>query len=214
MASFVKILSFFFHLVLFSCLQIEARDRLFFNKVSRSNNNYHAEDPKIPLRDEQEAKHSPEVAARTTRAQKVAVDQPQEPSFSDNQYPGFGLFGSPEDTPATIDTSSNYVNGKNDNNINGDNFMYNIESDFNGNSRDDEIKQQGLSDTRFLENGRYFADLNNENKNSFNGYEAGGRGSTRNEGYDGMSGKRNEFDSFEEYEKYLQRTGYLPWYII
>lgn len=210
MASFVKILSFVFLLVLFSCLQIEARDRLFFNKMSRSNNNYNAEDPKIPLRDEQDAKPPPEVAALAIRAHKVAVDQPQEPSLSDNKYPGYGLFGSPEDTPATMDTSSNYVNGKNDNNINVDNFIYNIESDFNGNSHDDEIKQQGLSDTRFLENGPYVSDLNNDNKNSFNGYETAGRGNTRNEGYDGMSGKPNEFDSFEEYEKYLQRTGYLP----
>ncbi|KAM5559529.1 hypothetical protein ABKV19_020940 [Rosa sericea] len=209
MASFVKTLSFFILLVLFTSLKIESSDRLFFSKVSGSNNNYNAKDPKIPLSYQQEAKPSPEVAALTTQAQKVAVDPPKTPSFSRNQYGGYGLFGSTYDTSAAIGTSSNSDNGKKNNN-NGDNFIYNMESDFNGNGNGDdniwdEIKQQGLSDTRSLENGRYIVD-----KNRFNGYDTARRGSTGNEGYDGKSGKQNEFDSLEEYEKYLQRTGYLP----
>lgn len=206
MASFVKTILFFILLVLFTSLQIEASDRLFFSKVSGSNNNYNAKDPKIPLSYQQEAKPSPEVAALTTQAQKVAVDPPKKPMFSRNQYES--LFGPTDDTSAAIGTSSNSDSGKK-NNKNGDNFIYNTESDFNGNGNGDdnigdEIKQQGLSDTRFLEHGRYI----NVDKNRFN--DTARRGSAGNEGFDGKIGKQNEFDSLEEYEKYLQRNGYLP----
>nr|XP_011466780.1 PREDICTED: protein E6-like isoform X1 [Fragaria vesca subsp. vesca]XP_011466781.1 PREDICTED: protein E6-like isoform X2 [Fragaria vesca subsp. vesca] len=212
MASIMKSLSFFFLLMLFSSLQIKASDRLYFSKFSSSNNNYNAEDINLPLSYEQKPKLAPEVAALTTQTQNVPTPPPKQPSFSRNQYGEYGFFRSTKDSPATIDTSSNNENQKKNNN-NGANFIYNMENDINGNRNDniwDELKQQGLSDTRSLEKGQYTFGLDNGNKNRFNGFNPASRGSTRNEGSDGESGKQNEFDSLEEYEKYLQRSGYLP----
>ncbi|CAN6572953.1 unnamed protein product [Malus baccata var. baccata] len=75
-------------------------------------------------------------------------------------------------------------------------------------------EQQGMSDTRFLENGKYYHDVKNEIKNNnFNGnYESDGRGSTRNdvEGYYGNSHSSNEFNTMEEYDKYQKTQGYVP----
>ena len=149
-----------------------------------------------------------------------ALGTPKEQSFSRNQYIGYGLDDLPaldrrqpdtKDTPATRDTISSNKNVKlNNNNNNGNNLVYDMENDSNGNGGNniwDEIKQQGLSDTRSLQNGRYNFDLKNENNNRFNGYDTARKGSTGNEG---ESEKQNEFDSLEEYEKYLQRRGYLP----
>ena len=77
-----------------------------------------------------------------------------------------------------------------------------------GNNGYDQIKpieKQGMSDTRFLENGRYFHDLRNENNNNnhnnnyYNGYD---QTAQRNSRY--------EFDSMEEYERYQESQGYVP----
>jgi len=69
-----------------------------------------------------------------------------------------------------------------------------------------------MSDTRFLENGKYYYNantVNNENYN-LNGYESE-RGSTaENEGYYEKSQYPNEFDTMEEYEKQQEEQGYTP----
>ena len=63
-----------------------------------------------------------------------------------------------------------------------------------------------MSDTRFLENGKYYYDVNNENLNQ-NGYESVKENSNA-EGYYGNGEKsKYEFDSMEEYEK---QQGYNP----
>ncbi|PON97825.1 Protein E [Trema orientale] len=81
-----------------------------------------------------------------------------------------------------------------------------------GNNGYDQIKpieRQGMSDTRFLDNGRYFRDVKNENENE-NNYNKNYR--YYNNGYD-QTAERNtryEFDSMEEYEKYQESQGYVP----
>ncbi|CAB4273438.1 unnamed protein product [Prunus armeniaca] len=117
---------------------------------------------------------------------------------------------------------TNYVNNNNNNYVNGNGYKTNYVNNnnyINGNGytkannykgsngwENREINaQQGMSDTRFLENGRYFHDVKNEINQNFNeNYEAG-RGSTRN-----YVQNSNEFNTMEEYDKYQERRGYVP----
>ena len=60
-------------------------------------------------------------------------------------------------------------------------------------------EKQGMSDTRFLENGKYYHDLNNEN-HYVDGYNTE-KGSTSNEFYYSNTENSNEFNSMEEYQR-------------
>lgn len=109
--------------------------------------------------------------------------------------------------------SSGYASNFNDrfsNNNYDDKENYPKSNNYNGNGY--EGKREGMSDTRFLENGKYYYNantVNNENYN-LNGYESE-RGSTaENEGYYEKSQYPNEFDTMEEYEKQQEEQGYTP----
>ena len=87
-----------------------------------------------------------------------------------------------------------------------------------------------MSDTRFVENGKYFYDVKGENddKNGHynykvDGYEPTGRGTNVNNNYGGSyyeennynnnnNNKKypNEYDTMEEYEKEQENQGYRP----
>ncbi|KAK9285313.1 hypothetical protein L1049_024504 [Liquidambar formosana] len=64
---------------------------------------------------------------------------------------------------------------------------------------------QGMSDTRSVENGKYYYDAKKENA-YLNGYESG-TGSTQNEVYYGNKVNSNEFNSMEEYERQQEYQG-------
>ncbi|KAL5082234.1 hypothetical protein RYX36_010655 [Vicia faba] len=97
------------------------------------------------------------------------------------------------------DNSEEYKNNYKNNNNNNNNYG-------NGYERKGEF---GMSDTRFMENGKYHYNINseNENYNNHNGYESG-RGNTENEGYYGKNQHPNEFETMEEYEKQQEAQGY------
>lgn len=75
----------------------------------------------------------------------------------------------------------------------------------NGGGRNYNTQQQGMSDTRFLENGRYYYDINSE-ENYRNGYQNSRRVNHNNRGYYGnyngnsMEGYQNQDDQFQESE--------------
>lgn len=106
--------------------------------------------------------------------------------------------------------NNNYINSNGytkRNNYKGGNGYTKTNNYKGGNGRENrEINaQQGMSDTRFLENGRYYRDVKNEINQNFNeNYEAG-RGSTRN-----YVQNSNEFNTMEEYDKYQESRGYEP----
>ncbi|CAL9012190.1 unnamed protein product [Prunus brigantina] len=107
--------------------------------------------------------------------------------------------------------NNNYINGNGytkTNNYKGSNGYTKTNNYKGGNGWENrEINaQQGMSDTRFLENGRYYYhDVKNEINQNFNeNYEAG-RGSTRN-----YVQNSNEFNTMEEYDKYQESRGYEP----
>lgn len=85
----------------------------------------------------------------------------------------------------------------------------------NNNNGYGQVERQGMSDTRFLENGRYYHDVKNEDLNSYNNsndvYESTERESSyKDQGYHGGRENRNEFDTMEEYEKYQESQHYVP----
>lgn len=106
---------------------------------------------------------------------------------------------------------SNYNNDYNKNNV--DNYSNNFNNNNNnyyGNGYERK-GDQGMSDTRFMENGKYYYNVNGENENyNLNGYESSERGSTENEGYYQKNQYPNEFDTMEEYEKQQEAQGYTP----
>ncbi|KAF3444072.1 hypothetical protein FNV43_RR13762 [Rhamnella rubrinervis] len=74
----------------------------------------------------------------------------------------------------------------------------------------DQIQRQGMSDTRFLENGRYYHDVKNDNVNYYNNRYETERGSSKDQGSYGRSENLNEFNTMEEYEKYQESQHYVP----
>lgn len=62
---------------------------------------------------------------------------------------------------------------------------------YNGGGRNYNTEQQGMSDTRFLENGRYFYDINSE-QNYPNGYQNSRRVTHNNRGYYGNYNENND----------------------
>ncbi|TYK21625.1 protein E6-like [Cucumis melo var. makuwa] len=91
-----------------------------------------------------------------------------------------------------------YRNSEYENNNNeGRNYQYqsNFEDGGYRRSRFEPTEQQGMSDTRFMENGRYFHDINSKNDE-----ENGSYGSKKKY-------PKYEFDSMEEYER---SEGLLP----
>lgn len=100
---------------------------------------------------------------------------------------------------------SNYNNGYNKN------YVDSYSKNYNYNENGFERKREGMSDTRFLENAKYYYHVNtdNENYNLNNVYESE-RGSTENEGFYEKRQYPNEFDTMEEYEKQQASQGYTP----
>ncbi|CAK8536387.1 unnamed protein product [Lathyrus sativus] len=98
---------------------------------------------------------------------------------------------------------NNYNSEEYKNSYNNNNYNKNYG---NGYERKGEL---GMSDTRFMENGKYSYNVNseNENYNNLGGYESG-RGNTENEGYYEKNQHPNEFETMEEYEKQQEAQGY------
>ncbi|XP_027925674.1 GATA zinc finger domain-containing protein 14-like [Vigna unguiculata] len=93
-------------------------------------------------------------------------------------------------------------------NFNNDERNYQ-NNNYNGNGY--KGKREGMSDTRFVENGRYSYNVNSVNENyNLNGYESERGNSAVNEGYREKSEYPNEFDTMEEYEKQQREQGYTP----
>ncbi|BFG25128.1 hypothetical protein CerSpe_114020 [Prunus speciosa] len=262
MAPFAKPLSFFFLIVLiFSSFEnIQARESVFFSKVTHYNNKKNVNEPTISTSIAEVPTPAPSPAAEAPELADVPAPAP---SYSEKEHRNNGaLYGlgsgkspSTEETPTTIDVedeilaeelsgesfdrtgnyestnlynnngyktnyvnNNNYVNGNgyktnyvnNNNYINGNGYTKtNNYKGGNGGENREINAQQGMSDTRFLENGRYYHDVINQNFNE--NYEAG-RGSTRNyvEGYNGNRENSNEFNTMEEYDKYQESRGYVP----
>ncbi|KAI4322715.1 hypothetical protein L6164_022382 [Bauhinia variegata] len=142
---------------------------------------------------------------------------------------GYGLYGIHTDpneyspTKETPATNTNFENELLNEDLNGESFktwypkhppipyrkQYNREEYRSNYKYSNQLnnyydgKREGMSDTRFVENGKYYHDVKNENENYSNvnvkGYE-----STDKNKYP------NEYNTMEEYEKEQQSQGYIP----
>ncbi|KAF7805970.1 protein E6 [Senna tora] len=90
------------------------------------------------------------------------------------------------------------------NNFNQDRFYSNNNNYYYKNAG---YEKQGMSDTRYVENGKYFHDIKGENQN-YNNYKAPQRGT--NAYYHNNYKYPNEFDTMEEYDKQQESQGYVP----
>lgn len=201
--------SFLFLLFLVSSLTIHAREvrESNFNKAVRENN-----------------LNNPETVEKNLPSPKE--DDPTTTTFSPQDQNGYGLYGgagygpggyqypTPPFTPITNynaeynspnDFQSKYPNGEFNNNKetkyeNKDSTLYSNPQYSNN--------RQGMSDTRFVENGKYFYNVNAERQG--NGYGSGnnmGFGSTRYSNDDMRSGSR-QADSTNKYNNYNNNNYY------
>lgn len=131
------------------------------------------------------------------------------PSSTRTYKTGFNNIGG---NPSTTSTYKHYYNNGYRRNHDGNSGYNNngyYASNINTNGYD-QIQRQGMSDTRFLENGRYYHDVKNENGNYYSNAYGTERESSKDQGYYGGSENRNEFDTMEEYEKYQESQHYVP----
>ncbi|KAF9611607.1 hypothetical protein IFM89_033611 [Coptis chinensis] len=258
MASPAKILCFLFLFFFISSPQIHARENQFFSKVSRDNTNTNINS----------GNNNVEVTELSPKKSISSHKQDEQPSFTQENHNGYGLYGRDMDQEAGFAYSSTpqksteeYNGGENSeymfnnaipynsNNNNqeagftysstpqkstkeyngGENseYMFNNGIPYNSNNNDNHYngfetrqkrmkgnngyynynnknqypnQQQGMSDTRFLENGRYYYDLNDETLHG-QAYKSL-RGSSKevhtgnNQGYYANSDKLYKFNNF------------------
>ncbi|XP_004487198.1 uncharacterized protein [Cicer arietinum] len=235
MSSLGNQLFFFFLLVLSP--QIQARQNKFFSFFTHFKTINNVKDPQplttAPTPAPLSAPTPAPLSAPTqepSAAPEIGTSIPSgpapEPEFLDNGN-SYGLYGmdSTKETPTTFENEllnedfndnksykKGYPQTNFHNNYNNEVYTktYNSEEYNNNYVNGYERKGEGMSDTRFMENGKYYYNVNNEKDNyNLNGYESE-RGSNENEGY--SYGKNNqypnEFDTMEEYEKQQEAQGY------
>ena len=243
------VLSFLFILVLFSSPQIQARESKFFSKVT------HYSSPTEAAKEPSSEYPEAPVSAPTP----APAPGPASELFQSDTLDGYGLYGrgSNEFSPATVSENevvpeeltdesykelaeTSYSNNNNrysteyyknnghtteqqgmsdtrflengkysynpdtystNSNKNGYSSSYrnNGYSTSSSHNNGYSTEKQGMSDTRFLENGKYYHDLNNEN-HYVDGYNTE-KGSTSNEFYYSNTENSNEFNSMEEYQR-------------
>ncbi|XVF02047.1 hypothetical protein REPUB_Repub04eG0142500 [Reevesia pubescens] len=138
------------------------------------------------------------------------ADEKYETGYEKNNYDNNGYSASNYNNKAY--TSSNYNNnGYTLSNYNNNGYSSNYKtngysstyktngysSNYNNNGYDTE--RQGMSDTRYVEGGKYHYNVKNENYYP-NEYESSGKETRKNEGYYGNTENSNEFNSMEEFQ--------------
>ncbi|KAK8529587.1 hypothetical protein V6N13_102493 [Hibiscus sabdariffa] len=213
MAASVNHIVFFFFIVLSSSVQIQAREGKFFSKI-------------IHLGAKITALVEPTPSQAVAPVLAPAPAPAPEPAFIDNQEPYYGLYGhgsamfptteegvtvTTGNTPTTTSTFGNslladeladekYETGYEKNN-------YDTVSNYNSNGY--ERERQGMSDTRFVEGGKYYYDVKNENYYP-NGYEySSSKEASTNEGYYGNTDNSNQFNSMQDEYRERQEE-YVP----
>ncbi|KAL9321184.1 hypothetical protein ACSQ67_013023 [Phaseolus vulgaris] len=185
MAHLSNYTSFLLFTTLFLALQISARDSQFFSKVSHFDNN-NVKETELPNRE------APEVNK---------VDQ--QPPFVPETENSYGLYGHDESNQApsttttknaasyTTPTSYHPYKTEFENNKYFNNDAYN--NRYNG-------EKQGMSDTRFLEGGRYFHDIYAEEQHPTTNYEDSSKGVDTNYWYNNRGGNYNGHQNQEKFE--------------
>ncbi|XVE66159.1 hypothetical protein DITRI_Ditri08aG0058000 [Diplodiscus trichospermus] len=144
------------------------------------------------------------------------ADENYETGYHNNKYNNNGYTTSNYNNDGY--TSSNYNNnGYTVRNSNANSYSssyktngYSSSSSSNNNNNNNngyETERQGMSDTRFMEGGKYYYNVKNANYYP-SGYESTGKETTRNEGYYGNTENSNEFNTMEEFQE--RQDEYVP----
>lgn len=239
MASLANQVSFLFLLVLFLSPQIQARQNKFFSFFTHFKTTHNVEDPQLPQSPAPAPEPAAAPEIESTNIPSGPAPEPQFLVETGNGYGLYGIdssqYSPTKETPKTTLTdfedellnedfndNKSYKKGYPQTNFHNNNEVYtkNYNNEENKNSYNSyngkefynnnyERKGEGMSDTRFMENGKYYYNVNSENEkyNNVNGYESG-RGSTENEGNYEKNQYQNEFETMEEYEKQQEAQGY------
>ncbi|KAE8673012.1 GBF's pro-rich region-interacting factor 1 [Hibiscus syriacus] len=212
MASFAQPIAFFFFLVLSSPLHIQARESKFFTNfihlrakisplaaptpspevapvLAPTPANFDSQDPYYGLYGHGSNMFPTAKEGVTTSNTPTAASNFENDLFTDERY-------EKNNNNNYEFTTSNYNYNNNDNGYTLSNYKYNTNG-YNGNYNDNgyETERQGMSDTRFVEGGKHFYNVEKDNHYP-NGYEfSSSKGTSENEGYYG-----NTDNSMEEFE--------------
>ena len=252
MAPSLKHFPFLLLLILFSSsLQIHARDSQFFSKVTNPNNNNNnvKEESQLPNKEELESKqlkeqeqeptfvpdtqegyglygHGSGQLPPSTTGNNIPYAEYSNNNNNNYYYNKNSYNAKQQGLKDTVLYDTGYTTMSNRNNYyNGDNVYSSSSSNNNNNNNNNNgynTKQQGMSDTRFLENGRYYYDLNSE-KNYRNEYENSRTEYSRNEynnrGYYGNNNNNensyefdNSMEGYQNQEQYQEsQDEFVPW---
>lgn len=131
----------------------------------------------------------------TTNLQTENYESPRRyEEYQNNNYQNNNGFRNSEYENNNEYRKSEYESDFENNNARNYEYQSNFEDDGYRRRRYNPTQQQGMSDTRFMENGRYFHDIDSKN-------------GEENESYGRKKYPKYEFDSMEEYEK---SEGLLP----
>ncbi|KAF9611600.1 hypothetical protein IFM89_033604 [Coptis chinensis] len=171
MASPAKILCFLFIFVFISSPQIHAhaRENHFFSKVSRDNTNTNT--------NINSGTNNVEATELSPKEEINSRKQDEEPSFTQENHNGYGLYGRDIDQEAGF-TYSNTPQKSTEEYNGGQNseYMFNNGIPYNKNNNNGyRTKQYSVSDTRYQDNGN--------NDNHYNGFETKQNRMNGNNGY-------------------------------
>lgn len=237
MASYAKHIPFLFLTFLCLSLHIQARESKFFSKVTKNN----VIGSKTPILETPTSAPAPAPESSDTLSENGyglygRDDSSEFPTTTPTTITATFTTANEENEALNEEleknrkyetsyaTNNNYYNNNNqypNGNYNNNGYNNNgYNSNNNNNYYNDGYgeEKQGMSDTRFLEKGRYHYDPKNRGSNgNYNGYEPAGRGSTtRDEVYNGNNNvNANEFNTMEEYyqsqhEYQGNQEGYEP----
>ncbi|XP_010540466.1 PREDICTED: protein E6-like [Tarenaya hassleriana] len=169
MASFTR--SFFFFFITISTLllstQIHARESYFFHKFQRDN--AHDKNPSfVPLEANQKTTSVDVLPEKEEEQQGYGLYGHQTTYDNNEENPNYepynaqGLSQNEEYSYSKDKENYNNNNGKNYNSYNSNGYGGERSSEYNSYNNNN-AERQGMSDTRFMENGKYYYDVNDEN---------------------------------------------------
>ncbi|KAK8627247.1 hypothetical protein V6N13_134865 [Hibiscus sabdariffa] len=229
MASFAKPIAFFFFVVVSSSVLVQARESKFFSKFihlgakisplespavapvlaptpaptlapATSPTDIGSQDPYYGLYGHGSGMFPPTNEGVTTSNTPTSTSNFENDLFADERYESSYEKNNNNNNEYTMNNYNNNNNYK-DNGYTLNNYKYNTDG-YNGNYNNNgyETERQGMSDTRFVEGGKYYYNVKRENYYP-NGYEFSlSKETNKNEGYYGNTENSNEFNSMEELE--------------
>ncbi|WVZ25405.1 hypothetical protein V8G54_003949 [Vigna mungo] len=230
MAPIPKLIPFLFLTTLLFSLQLNARESQFFSKVTPLNNNLKEteltdNEGSLNKPEQQQPVFIPQTEnsyglfkkdAYNTNQNELSETRLTGTSFNNYFYSGKDAFEKQNEFSDTKFAEGGYSSMENQNNNNNNNhnaanerFYYNNNNNDASNNRYYKTKavnnnyngeRQGLSDTRFVEGGKYYYDLNSEKYNNPTQYGGSSRGVNSEQWYNNRGNSMEGYQNQEQFE--------------